>query len=467
MFFTSIIPISMVESSEFKDNDITHNNAIDFSKATKLERGGSICECYTTRHFRRRVFVKRLKEEYRNSPLHLAALDKEFDVGASLSHPNLPHYYEIHHDYIIMDYIEGETLEEMIKADDPRLKDADVVRKILFQLVDVLEYLHSRHIVHCDIKADNILITPQGNNAILIDYDKCHTDWLDETDGDPSRYGLDESAIPSPQMDFIALGRLVGYLYGRVNDFPEKAFFRFEKLCLEGETNGEYLKKTLETVVSPRLSRSVIIVAILMAIGLALLVVFLPDSQTSAPVAQSPSTDSFPSSSPPLPESPQISNSNESSPEIKSFIPPAPKTNSNIVVPDKPQAPGIVTQEALDKELTRIFMPVKKNNQDVIKKLREGTTRQEVENALEICRDGSLKIITNIIEISANAFPGASRFELNEKIVRSPVYKENSKEIEAIFKLYAKRIDEFNEQDRKTQREARMFSEEETNISEN
>lgn len=118
--------------SEFDESkQVERPSGIDFRKAKKLVTTGSICDAYDTRHYRRRVFVKRLKPEFRTSPRHLAALEKEYEIGVSLNHPGLPHYTEFHEDYIVMDFIDGHTLAYLVSKKDSRLLNPEFVIKVL------------------------------------------------------------------------------------------------------------------------------------------------------------------------------------------------------------------------------------------------------------------------------------------------------------------------------------------------
>ena len=159
--------------SVFIDSQLNPDAGIDFKKAQKLPGGGSTCDIYKAISQRRKVFVKRLKPEYRNKPLYLAAFDKEYDIGVSLNHKSLPQYREFHKDYIVMDYIDGKTLAEMLKEKDLWLSKEKNVIRMLRELLDVVDYLHQRNIVHCDIKPDNIMITNGNRNLMLIDLDRC------------------------------------------------------------------------------------------------------------------------------------------------------------------------------------------------------------------------------------------------------------------------------------------------------
>ena len=156
-------------------HDETFRKEIDFEDAIKLPNGGTTCDIYRTRWQRREVFVKRLKKEHRTNPLYLDAMDKEYDIGVSLKHPSLPDYRELHRDYIVMDFIDGTTLADMIKKQDSWLKNEKNIVMILKELVEVTDYLHRHNVTHCDIKPDNIIITANNKNLVLIDLDKCYT----------------------------------------------------------------------------------------------------------------------------------------------------------------------------------------------------------------------------------------------------------------------------------------------------
>ena len=66
-----------------------------------------------------------------------------------------------------MDYIEGETLLSKIKRNGP-IVFQDAINYIA-QLSEAVEYIHSKHILHRDIKPDNVMITPD-QQVVLIDF---------------------------------------------------------------------------------------------------------------------------------------------------------------------------------------------------------------------------------------------------------------------------------------------------------
>jgi len=101
------------------------------------------------------------------------AFHREADLLSQLAHPRLPRLYEQIYKseqwYLVMDFIEGETLEEyQDKVPNKRLLLSEVFR-IGLQLCDVLEYLHSRQppIVFRDLKPTNIIRSFEGEIYVI------------------------------------------------------------------------------------------------------------------------------------------------------------------------------------------------------------------------------------------------------------------------------------------------------------
>jgi len=101
------------------------------------------------------------------------AFQREASLLAQLNHPNLPRFYDYFqtpgHWYLIMDFIEGEILEEYQgKVPNGRLLLSEVL-DIGIQLCIVLDYLHSQQppIVFRDLKPANIMRTPAGQISLI------------------------------------------------------------------------------------------------------------------------------------------------------------------------------------------------------------------------------------------------------------------------------------------------------------
>lgn len=102
------------------------------------------------------------------------ALKREARLLNSLKHVALPkvsdHFIEDNGQYIVMEYISGEDLHEMMERSGQAFP-ADDVLIWAEQLLDALEYLHGQEnpIIHRDIKPQNLKLTPQGQ-IILLDF---------------------------------------------------------------------------------------------------------------------------------------------------------------------------------------------------------------------------------------------------------------------------------------------------------
>lgn len=112
----------------------------------------------------RKVAVKVLRQQYTNDNDFIRRFRREAQAAASLSHPNIVSIYDVGQDddvyYIVMEYIEGSTLNDKIKENAP-LQIEEAVH-IASQICDALDHAHQNEIIHRDIKPHNILIGKNG-----------------------------------------------------------------------------------------------------------------------------------------------------------------------------------------------------------------------------------------------------------------------------------------------------------------
>jgi eukaryotic-like serine/threonine-protein kinase len=83
---------------------------------------------------------------------------------AALNHPHICTLYDIGPNYLVMEYIEGLTLSQRIRAGAIPLEEALPIAR---QVAEALESAHEKGIIHRDLKPANIKLTPEGNVKVL------------------------------------------------------------------------------------------------------------------------------------------------------------------------------------------------------------------------------------------------------------------------------------------------------------
>jgi serine/threonine protein kinase/tetratricopeptide (TPR) repeat protein len=128
---------------------------------------GEVYRAYD-RKLGRDVAFKVLPAAESGDPTASERLVREARTASRLNHPHICTVYDANlaegHAYIAMELVEGETLSTIL-ADGPL--PADRVIRYATQLADALAHAHQRGIVHRDLKAANIVITPDGRAKIL------------------------------------------------------------------------------------------------------------------------------------------------------------------------------------------------------------------------------------------------------------------------------------------------------------
>jgi serine/threonine protein kinase/ribosomal protein L40E len=133
-----------------------------------------------------------IKENQRHQTFQ--RFEQEGKLLMQLSHPNLPTVHEVFVDqttgraFLVMDFIDGETLEEMLERLQRPLTWQEA-QPILAQVINALNHLHRNKVVHRDIKPSNIIVTKRYETV----YDEVVVDW-------------EEVIVPPPKLteDYIA-----------------------------------------------------------------------------------------------------------------------------------------------------------------------------------------------------------------------------------------------------------------------
>jgi serine/threonine protein kinase/DNA-binding CsgD family transcriptional regulator len=104
------------------------------------------------------------------SPRHIASEEasarfmREARAAARLSHPNVMTLYDVGREdewhYMVLEYIPGQNLRDLILARDKRLSREALIA--IRRVLEALAYAHAQGIIHRDVKPDNVMLTPDG-----------------------------------------------------------------------------------------------------------------------------------------------------------------------------------------------------------------------------------------------------------------------------------------------------------------
>ena len=142
----------------------------DWQDVTLLQQRSHNC-LYTAFRYGKRYVLKGLSADCQSLTDMLLLQQKEFSLGITLSHPNIAETYSLEEvadcgRCIVMEYVDGITLAEWLATNPSH----SARQRVMLQLLDALEYIHSLQLVHHDLKSSNILITRNGQNVKLIDF---------------------------------------------------------------------------------------------------------------------------------------------------------------------------------------------------------------------------------------------------------------------------------------------------------
>lgn len=243
-----LLPCSSV--SDWSDDMATAIGTVIDGKYEILKQigkgGMSIVYLAMDKHLNKQWAVKEIKKTAngKNEEVVVNSLITEANLMKKLDHPALPRIVDIIDNgqtiYVVMDYIEGESLDKVL--DEFGAQPEDEVINWAIQICDALSYLHNQRppIIYRDMKPANVMLKPDGNVKIIdfgIAREYKGTSLSDTTVlgtrgyASPEHYGTSET---DPRSDIYTLGmtmhhlltgvdpRTPGYVYAPVRQWnPE------------------------------------------------------------------------------------------------------------------------------------------------------------------------------------------------------------------------------------------------------
>ena len=244
-----------ISSSGFVIQENNSEIISSFHSIKEIETKGYSC-LYTATKFGKKVILKGLKPEFKKERFYQDLLKKEFEISYFLDHPNIVKIIDFQNilnigDCIVMEYVEGVTLREFIESqrdnkttsqrvgEAQNRRDKRVYEKIFNELLDAMEYFHSKQIIHRDLKPDNILITNNGNNVKIIDFGLSDADdyvILKQAAG-TRKYAAPEQLILNNTIDCRADIYSLGIILK--NNFP-KSYHKIAEKCAQQDKEKRF-----------------------------------------------------------------------------------------------------------------------------------------------------------------------------------------------------------------------------------
>lgn len=164
----------------------------------------------------RTVAIKLLRKDYSNNPQFRQQFRQEAKAAASLSHPNIVTVHDFGLDtnqlFIIMEYVPGKDLKSLLR-EQSKISVSESI-DLIVQACSGIGFAHRAGLVHCDIKPQNMLVTPDLRLKV-VDFgiaralasispdEKSEIVW-----GSPHYFSPEQAAgnAPSPASDVYSLG---------------------------------------------------------------------------------------------------------------------------------------------------------------------------------------------------------------------------------------------------------------------
>lgn len=139
-------------------------------KVSDMIGGGGMANVYLAHDMilDRDVAVKMLRLDLTNDEEFIHRFHREAQSATSLTHPNIVNIYDVGEEkdlyYIVMEYVNGQTLKQYIQQNSPLRVEESV--GIMRQLTSAIAHAHHNNIIHRDIKPHNILVDQNGKVKI-------------------------------------------------------------------------------------------------------------------------------------------------------------------------------------------------------------------------------------------------------------------------------------------------------------
>jgi serine/threonine-protein kinase len=219
----------------------------------------------------RLVAIKLLRPSLVGDPEFLVRFKREARAAANLSHPNIVTVHDVGQDgpnthYIVMEYVPGQNLKQIVRAKGAF--EVDAALAVIVEVCKGVGYAHRAGLVHCDVKPQNIMVTPD-NSIKVTDFGIARALTAQQAEeiedvvwGSPHYFSPEQAAgeAPTPASDVYSIGMvlfelLTGQLPFRGDDYRELAMAHLTQEPPSLLTVNPALPQELDRIVRKVLSK--------------------------------------------------------------------------------------------------------------------------------------------------------------------------------------------------------------------
>jgi len=242
-----------MKAEEMKFSSESGFVAGDFSSDTceplliPINNNGATCDIFRKIDGGKTTVIKRLRSEHLSNPVYHELFRKEYETGCVLDNPNIVRYLDFSDEaddcHIEMEYVDGDTLKERLLSDPEYFSDRNNFNKFLMQLLDGLHYLHSRQIVHLDLKPDNIMLSKVNNDVKILDLGFCYSDAYQTSIGRTTAFAapeqLDGSGDVDARTDIYCIGVILNVIL-EITKSKDRRLHQIVEKCVKEEKADRY-----------------------------------------------------------------------------------------------------------------------------------------------------------------------------------------------------------------------------------
>ena len=266
---------------------IYNDNIIDDKEP--VGNGGATSLSYKVRIDGKQYFMKRLRPELHDDRRCRTLFHKEFEIGTSISSKHIVKYEKICEDsnglYILMEYIYGSTVEEMLDRNKAYFASERNLCKFLLQLLDGVKALHSQGIAYLDFSPSNIMLTQVGNNVKIIDLGFCFNNTYGHTAGTTPLFAppeIEHINEIDERSDIYAIGRLVKYIQEKSGAKYSRQLNNIISRCLNEKKEKRFAStdEMARAIRRRNLRRNTLLTSTFIALLFGVILALLPHKET-------------------------------------------------------------------------------------------------------------------------------------------------------------------------------------------